>query len=72
MIVHQAIGMNLPPGLLAGFGEGLEEILPVHIVEEDVLAPVTAAHDVVNGAWKFDSQFSRHGDIGGETMRPVN
>ncbi len=34
--------------LEVGPSQGFEEILPVHIVQEDVLAPVTATHDMVN------------------------
>jgi hypothetical protein len=39
----QAIGMNLEPGLLAGLSQCLDEILPVHIVEKNILAAITPA-----------------------------
>ena len=35
--------MDLPIGLLTGLGQRLEEVVPVHIVEEDVVALVAAA-----------------------------
>ena len=43
MICHEAIGVHLPAGLLAGFGQGLSEVLPVNVVQENSLAPVTTA-----------------------------
>ena len=39
--------MHLPIGLLARLGQSLEEILPVHIVQIKVLAPVPAAQSPV-------------------------
>ena len=39
MILHQAIGMDLPTRLLARFGESLEEILPVYIVMSSRRSP---------------------------------
>ena len=50
VIAHQAIGMHLPAGLMTGFGQGFEEILPVHTIQEDVLATISATHDVVDRA----------------------
>ena len=32
--------MHLKTGLLARFGQRLEEILPIHIIQENVLSPV--------------------------------
>jgi len=60
MIAHQTIGMHLPIGLLARLGQCLEEILPVHIVHIDVLAPIPTAHHMVDGSRKIDSQLARH------------
>ena len=61
MVAHQAIGMHLEAGLLAGLRQGLEKILPVHVIQKNVLTPVAAAHHMVNGARILNSQFSRHG-----------
>jgi hypothetical protein len=33
MVAHQAIGMHLEAGFLTGFRQGLELILPVHIIQ---------------------------------------
>jgi hypothetical protein len=38
----------LPAGFLAGFGQGLEEIVPVNVIQEDILTPVSTTHDVVH------------------------
>ncbi|MDB6026699.1 MAG: hypothetical protein JWM68_2922, partial [Verrucomicrobiales bacterium] len=40
MIPHQAIGMHLPPRLLAGLAQGFEEILSIDIVVINVLPSV--------------------------------
>ncbi|MCG3775204.1 MAG: hypothetical protein JW395_2033 [Nitrospira sp.] len=61
MVTHQTIGMHLPIGLLARLGQSLEEILPVNIVQINVLAPVPAAHHMVDGTGKIDSHLPRHG-----------
>jgi hypothetical protein len=50
MVAHQAIGMDLPTGLLAGLSQGFEKVLAVHIINENVLPAVTTAHHVVDRA----------------------
>ena len=40
--------MNLPPCLLASLGKRFEKILPVHIVQKDILTAVSSAHKVVH------------------------
>jgi hypothetical protein len=40
--------MHLPAGFLPGFGQGLEEIVPVNVIQEDILTPVSTTHDVVH------------------------
>jgi hypothetical protein len=52
--------MRLPSGLLTRFGKGLEEIVPVNVMQEDVLTSVSATHDVVHGTWIFNAQLARH------------
>jgi hypothetical protein len=53
--------MHLPAGFLAGFGQGLEEIVPVNIIQEDILTPVSTTHDVVHRTRVFNAQLARHG-----------
>ena len=58
VISHQAISMRLPSGFLADFGESLQKILPIHIVQENVFPPVATTHHVVDATGVLDSQFS--------------
>jgi hypothetical protein len=60
MIPHQAIGMHLPAGFRARFGNGLEKVLAVHIVEEYVFSAVAPAHDVIDRAGILKSHFPGH------------
>jgi hypothetical protein len=71
VIGHEAIGMNLKTGLLARLGQGLEEILAIHIVQENVVPAVTPAHDMVNGARVLNSELARHGLTITEIQRTV-
>ena len=68
MIGHKAVGMDLPVGFLASLSQGLDEILPVHIVEEDSLAPVAAAHKMIHRTRVLEAQGARH--AGGITLWP--
>ena len=61
VIPHQAIGMDLKPRLLTGLGQGLQKILPIHVVLENVFTPVPPAHDVVSRPGKLHSQLARLG-----------
>jgi hypothetical protein len=38
----------------------LQEILTIHIVDEDILAPITPAHDMVDGSGILDPHLSWH------------
>ncbi len=49
MVAHQAIRVHLPIGFLTRLREGLDEVVPVHVVQKDVLALVATAHDVIDG-----------------------
>jgi hypothetical protein len=55
MVGHEAIGVNLKTCLLAGLSQSFEEILPIHIVQENLVPTVATAHDVVKGTWVLDS-----------------
>ena len=52
--------MHLPAGFLARLGQCLEEILPVHIVQVDVLAAVATAHYMIHGTKVLDAQLAGH------------
>ena len=60
MIRHEDIGVDQPAGLGAHLAQGLGEALPIPLVLEDRLAPVTAIHDVVDRSRILDSQFAGH------------
>lgn len=57
VIAHEAIGMNLPAGLLAG----LQKIVTVDIIQVNVFTPIPAAHDVVHRSRILNAQMARHG-----------
>jgi hypothetical protein len=63
VIAHEAIGMHLLRGFLRRLGQRLPKALPIHLVQEDILAAITTAHDTVNGSRIQDSDRSRHAII---------
>ena len=63
VIGHQTIRMHLPIGFLARLGQRLDEVLPVHVVQENLLPPVATAHHVIHGPRILDAQLARHADI---------
>jgi hypothetical protein len=69
MVAHQAIRMNLPISLLACFGQRLEEVLSVHVIEEAVFAPIPTAHHMVHRTRILHPQLARHEAIAG-AIRP--
>ena len=64
MIGHEAVGMHLPVRLLARFGQGFDEVLPVNIVGEYPLLPVAAAHHMIHGTRILNAQFAWHSPRG--------
>src|SRR5437867_3419256 len=63
--IFSSICIGLPPGFLTRLGEVFEKILPVHVVEENILAAVATVHDVVNGTWVLDTELPWHERING-------
>ena len=57
---HEAIRVHPPPGLLAPFSQSFEEILPINVIDEYVLLPISPIHDVVSCALILDSHRARH------------
>ena len=53
VVAHQAIGMHLPTGFLARFGQCLDEVLPIHVIDKNGLPPVSSAHDMIRGTGIF-------------------
>jgi hypothetical protein len=60
VVAHQTKGMHLPVGLLACLSQGLDEVVPVHVVKEDVLTLVSTAHHVIHRSWILESELARH------------
>jgi hypothetical protein len=60
MIPHQAVGVDWPAGLGAGFGEGLQKATTIRVILKNRLAPVAAIQDVIDRAGIFHSEFARH------------
>ena len=59
VVGHQAIGVELPAGLLARFGQGLEKAEAVMVVVENLFPPIATIHQVIDGAGILDSEFTR-------------
>ena len=55
VVAHQAIGMHLPTGFLARFGQGLDQVLPITVIEKNGLPPASSAHahDRIRGTGIF-------------------
>jgi len=60
MIVHQAIGMKLPAGLLTRRTQGLEKTFSIQIVPKNLLTPIAPAHQMINSPLVLNSQLARH------------
>jgi hypothetical protein len=54
--------MHLPSGLVTRFGQRLQEILSVHIVEKYVFPPIPAAHHVIDGTRILNPHLPWHDD----------
>ena len=61
MIGHQAIGMHLPAGLLAAFGQSFDKAVAVLVVFKDSFAAVAAIHEMIDGAGILEAELARHG-----------
>ena len=55
VVAHEAIGVNLKPGLGAGFRQRFEEVVAIHIGLIDVFFAVAPARDVINRSRVLDS-----------------
>ena len=63
MIVHQAIGMKLPAGLLTRRTQGLEKTFSIQIVPKNLLTPIVPAHQMINSPLVLNSQLARHRQV---------
>jgi hypothetical protein len=72
MVSHQATGVQLPSSFMTGLRKRLDEVLPVHIIEEYILATIAPAHEVVNRSGILNSRLAGHPGILRRKRRLVN
>jgi hypothetical protein len=72
MVSHEAIGVQLPSSLMTRLRKRLNEVLPVHIIEEYILATIAPAHEVVNRSGILNSRLTGHPRIVRQERRFVN
>src|SRR5437773_9601568 len=63
VVFHEAIRVHPPPGLLAPFSQSFDPAmagLPINVIYEYVLLPISPIHDVVSCALILDSHRARH------------
>jgi len=60
MIAHEAISMTQPLKALYGFCKHREKGFSIFLVEKDILFGVATANYMINGAFKFNSQWACH------------
>jgi hypothetical protein len=60
MVAHQAPGVHLPVGLLAGLAQGLEKHLAILRGAEDRFAMVATVHHMINRAQILHSELPCH------------
>src|SRR5437867_13385698 len=60
MIGHHAISMHLPIGLLAALPERLYPPVPIRVVFENRLPPISPVHHVIDRIRILHPQFARH------------
>lgn len=53
VVIHEAIGMAKPLVTIQDMGKGVEESITILVAEEDGLASVATACDVVQRTWKL-------------------
>jgi hypothetical protein len=70
MIPHYDEGVQAPCGQAAGFEKAFLEGARGAFVLEEILAIISAAEDVIDGAWELDSGKAAHGEWDG-TKRVV-
>ena len=61
VVGHQAVRVHLKIRLETRFGHCFEEILSIDFIEENVFAPISSAHHMVNRSRILNADFSWHG-----------
>ena len=60
VVAHQAIGQGFSIEARQRLRHDLQQSVPVIVIDEDRLAPVTAGSDVIDSAREFDAQRTGH------------
>jgi hypothetical protein len=60
VIAHQAIGVNLPFGLAAGFRQGGQEHAAIPHISKNWLPAIPPVHHMVDRSGKFTAHLARH------------
>jgi hypothetical protein len=60
VVFHQAKGMNFETGLLAGLGQGLDEVVTIAIIPEDGFPAVSTIEHMIDRPRIFKAYLTRH------------
>jgi hypothetical protein len=60
MVVHQAVGVQLPVEPIDDRGKDSQKALPVLVIEVDCLPAITRGGHMIQGAVEFDAKGSSH------------
>jgi len=61
MVRHQAVRMTDPAVSIDNVSQNLEESGPIALAEKDAFSRIATTGDVVDSAFVFQPQWSRHG-----------
>jgi len=63
VVLHENVGIQEDAGAPDAVGKLLQKAVPIIIGPEDVLTPVAARNNVIEGIGKVNAQWSGHGGI---------
>ena len=72
VVVHEAVGMDLPAGFFTNLPYGSEQTPAILIISENILTLVPAIHHMIDRPRIFNAQLSRPEGIKPERERIVN
>jgi hypothetical protein len=61
VVAHQAAGRHPPSGFPARLGQRLYEVVPIHAIQENVLAQISWAEHVIHGTGILNPWFAQRG-----------
>jgi hypothetical protein len=60
MVGHEAVGVNLPAGLLTSLSQSAKELGSILVVVKNVLPMIAAANDMIARTFILDAKWARH------------